>query len=284
MKPTEKEILEKIARKFARFEYIGGYTGSGGYLYLMCKDCGTVFRFNAQITRPSNKVPVMCPNCHRMMREKERQEKQAHNKQMKELKKELKFVRKFNEQYGNAFEYISGYKSDDLKAKILIRCKACGTIKERSRRKIFEDENIACAECDNNRKGVDVGVCEECGREYKRYSPQQVLCRDCHDERERIKRNTMKRLREAKARQNGKVDYSITLTRLMERDNHICQICGREVDETDYVYVNDTFIAGNNYPSIDHIVPLSKGGVHQWDNVQLAHRICNSIKCDREDM
>jgi len=31
--------------------------------------------------------------------------------------------------------------------------------------------------------------------------------------------------------------------------------------------------------SIDHIIPLSRGGTHEPDNVQLAHFICNSIKC-----
>ena len=199
-------------------------------------------------------------------------------------KREETFIRKFNDKYGMWFEYVGGYTTD-VRKKITIRCKKCGNVRTRTRHKIFEDnQNIACPICNNNRKGISVGVCSDCGKEFVRYSPQQVLCRDCHDEQERIKRNTMKRIREAKARQNGKVDYSITLTRLIERDRHICQICGREVDETDYVYVNDTFIAGNNYPSIDHIIPLSKGGVHQWDNVQLAHRICNSIKCDREDM
>ena len=89
-------------------------------------------------------------------------------------------------------------------------------------------------------------------------------------------------MREAKAKGNGKIDYSITLSKLIERDKGICKLCGRKVNETDYTYINDTFIAGNDYPSIDHIKPLSKGGVHQWDNVQLAHRLCNSIKCANE--
>lgn len=283
MKANDKEVFKKIDKNFSRFEYIGGYSGNDGYLYLVCKDCGTVFRFNAQITRPSYKGVVLCPNCNRTMHEIEQQRNQASKEQLKEQRKEEKFVAKFNKRYGQAFEYIDGFKSYDKKSKIVIQCKECGTIKERNRAKIFDKHNnIACSECNNNRKGVSVNQCVECGKEFKRYSEQQTLCKACHDKLERVKRNTMKRLRESKARKNGKVDYSITLTKLIERDNHICQICGREVDETDYIYINDTFIAGNNYPSIDHIVPLSKGGVHQWDNVQLAHRICNSIKNDKE--
>lgn len=34
------------------------------------------------------------------------------------------------------------------------------------------------------------------------------------------------------------------------------------------------------YPTIDHIVAMANGGGHTWDNVQLAHAICNSYKRD----
>ena len=44
---------------------------------------------------------------------------------------------------------------------------------------------------------------------------------------------------------------------------------------------NNVFMAGNDYPTIDHIKPISKGGTHTWDNVQLAHFHCNSIKSDK---
>lgn len=72
-------------------------------------------------------------------------------------------------------------------------------------------------------------------------------------------------------------DRSITLKELIKRDGGICQLCGEPTDGSD---INDGHI-GKRYPTLDHIVPLSKGGTHTWDNVQLAHMSCNARKCDR---
>lgn len=67
-------------------------------------------------------------------------------------------------------------------------------------------------------------------------------------------------------------DANVTLERVIKRDGGICQLCGKPVDTT------SAGRARLYYPSIDHIIPLSKGGGHTWNNVQLAHMICNSRK------
>jgi 5-methylcytosine-specific restriction endonuclease McrA len=38
---------------------------------------------------------------------------------------------------------------------------------------------------------------------------------------------------------------------------------------------------GNAATSIDHVVPRSRGGRHEWDNVVSACRRCNHVKADR---
>lgn len=76
-------------------------------------------------------------------------------------------------------------------------------------------------------------------------------------------------------------DKDITLEKLYNRDRGICALCGEHCNYDDYILKDKTFIAGNDYPSIDHIKPLSKGGSHTWDNVQLAHKRCNSIKSNK---
>lgn len=72
-------------------------------------------------------------------------------------------------------------------------------------------------------------------------------------------------------------DNSITLKKLIERDKGICQICGQPIDEKD---IKGRHIR-SKYPTLDHIIPLSKGGTHTWDNIQLAHMKCNGGKCNK---
>jgi 5-methylcytosine-specific restriction endonuclease McrA len=47
------------------------------------------------------------------------------------------------------------------------------------------------------------------------------------------------------------------------RDNHTCQYCGGRAE------------------SIDHVVPRSRGGKHEWENVVAACRRCNTRKMNR---
>lgn len=71
----------------------------------------------------------------------------------------------------------------------------------------------------------------------------------------------------------------ITLHKVISKDSNICYICGQPCDEHDMVINEDGhYIAGNSYPSIDHVIPIAQGGTHSWDNVRLAHRGCNSKK------
>lgn len=56
----------------------------------------------------------------------------------------------------------------------------------------------------------------------------------------------------------------IHLDELYQRDNGICGICNESCPR--------------EVASMDHIVPISRGGPHIWSNVQLAHHVCNSRK------
>lgn len=60
---------------------------------------------------------------------------------------------------------------------------------------------------------------------------------------------------------------------IYERDRWLCQICYEPVDANAH-YLDDWA------PSLDHIVPQSKGGGHEPENLRLAHRWCNAVRGD----
>lgn len=71
-----------------------------------------------------------------------------------------------------------------------------------------------------------------------------------------------------RARKKSAITENISSLEIYERDNWICQICESKVDQK--LKWPDLFS-----PSIDHIIPISKGGSHTSDNVRLAHLFCN---------
>mgnify|MGYP001967735241 CR=1 FL=1 len=58
----------------------------------------------------------------------------------------------------------------------------------------------------------------------------------------------------------------------MTRDNWVCQACGRSTPRSLRGTIDPCA------PEIDHITPLSKGGPHTANNVQLLCRRCNGAK------
>lgn len=70
---------------------------------------------------------------------------------------------------------------------------------------------------------------------------------------------------------NRKVVKRALRLKVFERDKWTCQICHEEIDPTRHWSEPDG-------KSIDHIIPRSKGGSNHIDNLQAAHRKCNSSK------
>ena len=81
------------------------------------------------------------------------------------------------------------------------------------------------------------------------------------------------KLRRARKRGNGFFENIISLE-IYERDCWICQICLKKVNKK-LKWPNRLSA------SLDHIIPLSKGGTHTRINVQLAHLKCNMKTGDR---
>lgn len=77
--------------------------------------------------------------------------------------------------------------------------------------------------------------------------------------------------REARKRMTNAEAEPIINVEVFDRDGWVCQLCMAPVDGT-LTYPDP------ESPSLDHIEPLSRGGSHTLDNVQLAHLFCNLSK------
>lgn len=204
------------------------------------------------------------------------------------------------------FEYLRGYQTIDKKA--WIRCRKCGNETYTSMQFLKKDKwKPKCLECqkaetiEKNRKKreeiqktrklqhdqarqqkkVDellakgtqarMSICPRCNALFiPRKRGQQYCTGRCGS----LAHYALKKDRRLKKMREVVIDKGITLQALYQRDNGKCWICGKPCDYTAGTNANE-------YPSIDHVKPLAKGGKHSWDNVRLAHRICNSKKKDR---
>lgn len=216
---------------------------------------------------------------------------------------QIDFITKYYPQ----FEYVSGYiASDDF---VELRCKECGLVFKRSAVTLRHTERLtSCPICEEKHKQEEL-VRREAEKEaqkqerereraeafwsqkFQQVSFKMCQCKECgaffiggrscycSDE---CKRKHINRKHDNRLDRANRIDKSISLKKLYKRDKGICWICGGKCDYKDYVKdENGYFIVGANYPSIDHVYPLSKGGNHEWSNVKLAHHYCNTLKNDK---
>lgn len=119
-------------------------------------------------------------------------------------------------------------------------------------------------------------VCDHCGAgfSYNGMGRTPKYCGErCREKNPAARLSTqtyrrMRRLRVALATE--RVDPLV----VYERDGGRCQLCHSMVDRA----LPPSHRMG---PTIDHIVPVTKGGAHLYTNVQLAHRSCNSRRGNR---
>ena len=287
----EKDFIEKFNSLHGdKWEYVGGYTNSRNSIIIKCKICGSEINII-----PDNSLrktaKLKCNKCEA--------EKYINN-----------FKIEFNNKYKNKYEYIDRENNQNAFTEDIhiIKCLKCGKInkwkgktllyskfncnhlteEERKQRKIEQEINKTLSELRNEIKQIEnrnklfedevdrIRECKVCGNIFigtKRSACCSDICKKKYQNRQHDLRRRIKN--------KSNINNDISLEKLMQRDEGICKICGRQVDTEDYYYTDEGyFIAGENYPSIDHIIPLAKGGTHTWNNIQLAHRHCNSIKCD----
>ena len=68
-------------------------------------------------------------------------------------------------------------------------------------------------------------------------------------------------------------DPRLDLDALLDRNGYTCNACGKLTTKEDLRWGN----YGPDYPTLDHIVRLSEGGSHTFDNAQVLCGYCNCI-------
>lgn len=108
--------------------------------------------------------------------------------------------------------------------------------------------------------------CQHCGETFRKDHPSQILCdRFC-----RAGAATCRRSKRAVAAWVERVER----IEVFERDGWLCHLCGGALQR-------GARVPERLAPTIDHIVPLTRGGEHSMANVAAAHFSCNSRKGNR---
>lgn len=155
-------------------------------------------------------------------------------------------------------------------------CEYCG-ISFYSKNKHQKFCSLKCASTYNNKhKHMITKNCEYCGKIYE-VSVNNAYSRCCslkctyalYSKNNRDKCN--QKAHRYLTRKMKQFIEDVSLEYLYHRDKGVCGICGERVN-LKYKYPHPLS------PSIDHIIPISKGGFHSKNNCQLAHFVCNSTK------
>lgn len=241
---AEQRLAEHLSE--IGFEYIDGYSDKHGSVKIRCQKCGAEYVRSVDFLRRGNVICVECQKAETQKRNEEKRRLATQETETRKIEREwYRLAHPPKEAYAEQHEAFLNRSGI---------CEICG--KPYTVREYIESCGIKYAR--------DNGVCSsECKKE-KTKRIVRILHKDRRDSHR------------YRARKYGLAfDSSITLKKLVERDGLKCAICGEVCDWNDHSWSK---YSGPMYPSIDHIVPMAKGGPHTWENVQVAHIICNSEK------
>lgn len=145
-------------------------------------------------------------------------------------------------------------------------------------------ECLACAAAEMRQRRAD-GFCKpppevarvekvcDCGAAFMADRRRSRYCsQEC---RARFKnRNNWIYLNKRRARMRDALVEPFDRLDIFDRDDWVCQICSNPVDP-DLMFPDALSV------SLDHIVPISRGGTHEPSNAQTAHLICNVRKSNK---
>jgi 5-methylcytosine-specific restriction endonuclease McrA len=151
-------------------------------------------------------------------------------------------------------------------------CKHCNSLKYIKRK---HNEREVCNACKHIGRtfvvSPRVATCPKCNKSHIA-KHINAMCDLCRKEAMKQHRKVAKDRRKAIQRK-ATIAESINQYKLLDRDKWRCCMCNCKVQKTN--------IYADNAAELDHIIPLSKGGVHTYSNVQTLCRRCNQAKTDK---
>ena len=115
------------------------------------------------------------------------------------------------------------------------------------------------------------GPCLICGTNFTSLNLDRTCSASCQAIHASDRKHAAKHRRRARMRDAYRAD--VIRSDIWTRDKFTCQLCGHALDMGEAV-------PHPLAPTIDHIVPLARGGTHEPSNVQAAHFLCNAVKSD----
>jgi 5-methylcytosine-specific restriction endonuclease McrA len=180
---------------------------------------------------------------------------------------DMNSFRLIHEMQGFMYRSLYPRKSD-------VSCKTCGKM-------IGESSRAYCSvECWQQHE-VEM-PCRKCGGpSIAKAGRKSAVCVSCKERARRVTNSLAKqrygRNHRQRARYHGVKHVAFPVRSIYERDGYKCQLCGDKTLLKVTYRKRDTKIHPRS-PTIDHIVPMCKGGNHEPANCQTACFICNSRK------
>lgn len=238
-----------------------------------CINCGKIFNSTARKCQACSMVERICIGCHKVFKGKVRK--------CQECKSALKNCDKCNREFR---DLPSRKTCPSCRASVKRACSECGKVTKTMHSKCsncsYPERICLTPDCEKTYRSsyryciscrIKERICTECGKMFR--SSGHPRCHSCSiTERGRSRHAVRVREYHLKRRITSS-DEALSWRTLWAEGLRTCSLCQLEIDG-DATRLKDT-------ATLDHIIPLSKGGTHLRDNAQLAHYSCNSAKNNR---
>lgn len=208
-------------------------------------------------SRQANKISIMCAQCGR--------EAEVTKRTAKYCSHECSYDARFGADRPR--DQYSGLTKAERDALVASRRQCDARRKRADARRHRAMRRAERAKAGTRGSGVMcAGRCIRCGEPFVRRctTPTGHCSKRCYQRDRHAARRALRRSPGAS---------TVSRWQIFERDGWACHICGGPV-------ARDATVPDPAAPTLDHVVPIARGGDHSEGNLKTAHFYCNSVKGD----